>query len=70
MTEYDSDGDSIFRIAAMANAVKSMLDSKSEQIKLIKIFAEMRYEKYNALIEAGFTESQALHIITNTGIME
>lgn len=70
MTEYDSDGDSVFRIAAMANAVKSMLESKSEQIKLIKIFAEMRYEKYNALVEEGFTPEQALHIVENTSIME
>jgi len=33
---------------------------------MIRVFAELRYEKYTALVDAGFSEKQALEIIIGT----
>lgn len=66
----DKEGENIWKNAEFANAINSLEENKLQSIRLIKINAELRYEKYNALIEEGFTEPQALHIITNTMIMD
>jgi len=42
---------------------------KDGELKMIRVFAELRYEKYTALVDAGFSEKQALEIIINTGVM-
>lgn len=35
-------------------------------IEHINLFSKMRKEKYDSLVEAGFTPEQALHIVTNS----
>lgn len=70
MEEFDKDGENLFKSAEFANSIKQMLEQKTEYIKMIRLFAELRAEKYQALVDAGFTEAQALHIATNSRILE
>lgn len=70
MDNLDIEGTKLWRNTELANNVNSLLENKLTHIRLIKLMAELNREKYNALLDAGFTEVQALHIITNTGILE
>ena len=65
----DKDGEDIWNNTQFANSVQSMIENKTNHIKMIKNFADLRYEKYEALIKAGFTKDEALHIVTNTQIL-
>lgn len=62
----DKDGENIWKSAETANYVRQLVENKLEYIKLIRINAELRAEKYNALINEGFSKEEALHIVTNT----
>jgi hypothetical protein len=70
MPDLDKDGEDIWQQANMANALNHMKQTQQEQIKFIQIFAQLRFAKYQALIDAGFTKEQALLIVTNTKVME
>ena len=66
----DKDGENIWNNTQFANSVQQMIENKTRYIKMIRIFAELRFEKYETLMEAGFSKEQALHIVTNTQILE
>ncbi len=70
MDNLDIEGTKLWKNTELANNVNSLLENKLTHIRLIKFMAELNREKYNALLYAGFTEVQALHIITNTIILE
>jgi hypothetical protein len=69
MTDIDKDGERIWNKTEFANNVQTVLENKESHIKMIRVFAELRYEKYTALVDAGFSEKQALEIIIGTGVM-
>ena len=70
MDNLDIEGTKLWRNTEFANNVNNLFENKLTHIRLIKLIAELNREKYTALLDAGFTEMQALHIITNTGILE
>ena len=70
MDNVDIEGTKLWRNTELANNVNNLLENKLTHVRLIRLMAELTREKYNALLDAGFTEVQALHIITNTGILE
>jgi hypothetical protein len=37
---------------------------------MIQTFAQLRFAKYEALVDAGFTKEQALMIVVQTKVME
>jgi hypothetical protein len=65
----DKDGENIWNNTLFANSVQQMIETKVHHIKMIRVFAELRYEKYEALMEAGFSKEEALHLVTNTQIL-
>ena len=65
----DDDGVNVWKNTEFANAINSLLENKLHHIRLIKANSELRYEKYESLIEAGFTPDQALTIVIQTPIM-
>ena len=69
MEEFDKDGEALFKSAEFANNIRSMTEQKKTYFELVKFYAELRAEKYRALIEAGFNDAQALHIVTSTSIL-
>jgi len=69
MEELDKDGENLFKSAEFANNIRQMIVQKREYFELVKFYAELRAEKYRALIEAGFNDAQALHIVTSTAIL-
>lgn len=69
MDRYDKEGTKLWRSAELANSVNFMHENKIQMLRLIQINAQLRYQKYNSLIKAGFSEEQALSIVINTVIM-
>lgn len=69
MTEYDKDGKDVWQNAGFANAIHSLLQNKEYHIEYIQTLAELRWVKYNALIEEGFSKTDTLYIITNTEVI-
>jgi hypothetical protein len=65
----DKEGENIWNNTQFANSVQQMIENKAHHIKMIRTFAELRYEKYKALMEAGFSKEEALHLVTNTQIL-
>lgn len=46
----------------MREAVKKMRDSLPELIEYIKLDAQLRWERFDALLEQGFTQPQAIEL--------
>ena len=67
--KMDEDGANVWKNTEFANAINSLLENKVHHIRLIKANSELRHEKYDALLEAGFTPEQALTIVIHTPIM-
>jgi hypothetical protein len=65
----DKDGENVWKSAEFANAINSLLENKLNHIRLITANSELRYEKYAALLDAGFTKEEALAIVIQTPIM-
>ena len=65
----DKDGENVWRNTEFANSINFMLENHDSYIRLIRENAELRYEKYISLTEAGFLPEQALTILIQTPIM-
>ena len=64
----EDEGTELWQSTEFANAVNTLYANKIAYIKQIKLYAELRAEKYKALLEVGFDEAQALQIVINTNI--
>jgi len=69
MEEIDKDGENLFKSAEFANSIRGLIEQKQQYIEIVRVYAELRAEKYNALLENRFNDAQALHIATNTPIL-
>jgi hypothetical protein len=67
---FDKYGEDLFQKTQFANAVNSLIENKAQHIRYIKTMAELRYTKYQALLDMGFEKDQALLIVTNTKVMD
>ena len=65
----DEDGTKLWRNTELANSLNAMIENQDIYSKQIKLFAELRWEKYLALIEAGFSDEQALFLIEKTPVL-
>lgn len=64
------EGEELWKSANYANALNSLLQNKLEHIRMIQTFAQLRFAKYEALVDAGFTKEQAIMIVIQTKVME
>ena len=62
----DELGLDMFKKANFANLVNEMKANMTAYFEMIKISAEMRKVKYDALVKEGFTPEQALAIVIGT----
>jgi hypothetical protein len=68
--DVEKEGEELWRSANYANALNTLLQNKLEHIRMIQTFAQLRFAKYEALVDAGFTKEQALMIVVQTKVME
>lgn len=64
----DKEGEDIFNQAVLANGIAAMRQNLSVYIEQVQIYAKIRRAKFDSLVQEGFSEAQALHIITNTDL--
>jgi hypothetical protein len=68
--DVQKEGEELWKSANFANALNTLLQNKLEHIRMIQTFAQLRFAKYEALVDAGFTKEQALMIVIQTKVME
>jgi hypothetical protein len=68
--DVQKEGEELWKSANFANALNTLLQNKLEHIRMIQTFAQLRFAKYEALVDAGFTKEQALMIVVQTKVME
>lgn len=65
----NTDGENIWKRAVLSNAINTLIENKADYIRLIKQYAELKHEKYEALLNAGFDKKEALAIVIQTPTM-
>jgi hypothetical protein len=65
----DTDGENLWKKTEFSNALNSLIENKTNYIRLIKENAELKHEKYEALLNAGFDKKEALAIVIQTPTM-